>query len=411
MIARIEHSVLKIEERKRTERIFCPGNFMQENITQIKIDEKEITLIGTAHVSLRSADEVKEMIETLQPDTVCIELDKERYSSLKNPKKWEDSDIIQVIKQKKVAALLVNIILSSYQKRMAEKMDSSAGQEMKTAIRCAEKSGAHLELIDRNIQTTFSRIWRKHSFWQKCRLIASIIGSIFDDEEITEEDIENLKQSELLESALKEVRKEFPVVAEVLIHERDQCLAYNIKHASGKKIVAVVGAAHVPGILKEIHQDIDINELCSVPEKSLFSRLCGWLIPLLILALIGYGFTQSSQTGFQQILSWVLWNGSLSAIGTLIAGAHPLSILTAFVAAPITSLNPLLAAGWFAGLCEATLRKPKVRDFEQLSSDVSTFRGFFKNRVTHILLVVILANLFSTVGTLIGGWDVLRTLF
>lgn len=384
---------------------------MQDNTTQLILDDKEITLIGTAHVSLRSAEEVKAMIEEIQPDSVCIELDQERFNSLNNPKRWEESDIIEVIKKKKVGSLLVNIILASYQKRMAKKMDASAGQEMMQAIASAKEINAHLELIDRNIQTTFSRIWRKHSLWQKCQLMASLVSSIFDDEEISEEEIENLKQSELLESALKEVQKEFPVVAEVLIHERDQCLAYNITHAKGKKIVAVVGAAHVPGIKACIGQQIDIQELTSVPKKSTFSKISGWIIPILILALIVYGFTQSSAIGMQQILSWVLWNGSLSAFGVLLSGGHILSILTAFVAAPITSLNPLLAAGWFAGLTEVYLRKPQVKDFEHLSEDVNSFKGFYKNRVTHVLLVVILANVFSTIGTLIGGVDILKAFF
>ncbi len=381
---------------------------MQEHIQELSLDGKTITLIGTAHVSLRSADEVQKIIHQTQPDCICIELDSERFNSLKNPKKWENSDILEVIRKKKVGALLVNIILASYQKRMAEKMASTAGQEMKEAIRCAEESHTHLELVDRNIQTTFSRIWRKHSWWQKCRLIASLLGSIFEDEEISEEELEKLKQSEMLESALQEVQEEFPVVAEVLIHERDQCLAYNIRHAPGKNIVAVVGAAHIPGILREIERPINIAELNSVPNKSLLSKVSGWIIPLLILALIAAGFFQSSAIGMQQLSAWILWNGSLSALGVLLAAGHPLAILTAFIAAPITSLNPLLAAGWFAGLTEALLRKPRVRDFENLSEEVSSFKGFYRNRVTHILLVVILANVFSTLGTILGGWDVLK---
>lgn len=384
---------------------------MQDNIVELNIDGKQITLIGTAHVSLRSAEEVKATIEEKQPDCICIELDEERYKSLKNPKKWEESDIIEVIKKKKVASLLVNIILSSYQKRMANKLSSTSGQEMKQAICCAEETGAHLELVDRNIQLTFSRIWRKHSLWQKCKLIASIVMSIFDDEEISEEELENLKQSELLESALKEVQKSFPVVAEVLIHERDEYLAYHIRHAQGKKIVAVVGAAHIPGIVKEISKDIDIQEISTLPKKTVFSKISGWIIPALIIGIILYGFSQSSATGFQQITSWILWNGTLSALGTALAKGHILSILTAFVAAPITSLNPFLAAGWFAGLVEVYMRKPKVKDFENLSEDVSTLKGFYNNRVTHILLVVIMANLFSTIGTIIGGWDLLQIFF
>ncbi|MBR5004465.1 MAG: TraB/GumN family protein, partial [Erysipelotrichaceae bacterium] len=320
-------------------------------------------------------------------------------------------DIIQVIKDKKVGSLLVNIILSSFQKRAADKLNASAGMEMMTGIQCAEDLGCEMKMIDRNIQTTFTRIWRSHSFIQKCKLLTNLIMSIFDDEEISEEDIENLKQSDMLDAALKEVSKEFPVVARVLVHERDEVLAQNMKTAPGTNIVAVVGAAHVPGILKAIHKDIDVDELCSIPKKTLMSKISGWIIPLLIVCLIGYTLMQSTQMGLQQIKSWFLWNGLLSAFGTLLCASHPLTVLTALVAAPFTSLNPLLAAGWFAGLTEAVLRNPKVSDFSNLSEDVATFKGFYKNRVTHILMVVIMANVFSSLATIISGLDIVKTFF
>ncbi len=384
---------------------------MQNNITTLFIDNKEIYLVGTAHVSQRSADEVKEIIQEIEPDCICIELDKERFHGLKNPKKWSETDIIDVIKKKKVGSLLINIILSSYQKRMASKMNTSAGQEMLQAIKSAEEANIQLELVDRNIQTTFSRIWRKHSLFQKLKLLVTIISGIFNDDEVSEEEIENLKQSELLDIALKEVQEEFPVVAQVLIHERDQYLAHHIRHAKGKKIVAVVGAAHVPGIKEEILKSIDIDEISTIPPKSTFSKFSGWIIPLIIVSIILYGFTQSTQTGFNQIISWILWNGTLSAIGVLLSNGHIISVLVAFIAAPITSLNPFLAAGWFAGLSELYLRKPQVKDFENLSNDVSSFKGFFKNKITHILLVVIFANVFSTIGTIIGGADIFNQLF
>lgn len=382
---------------------------MEKELTQIKINEKEITIIGTAHVSRYSAEEVKEIITELKPDCVCIELDDQRFQNLKNPKKFSDMDILQVIKEKKVSSLLVNIILSSYQKRTADKLNATVGQEMLTGIQCAEEMGCELVMIDRNIQTTFSRIWRSHSLLQKCKLLVSLIMSVFDDEEVTEEEIENLKQSELLDAALKEVSQEFPVVARVLIHERDQVLAQNMKSAPGNKIVAVVGAAHVPGILESIKEDVDVDELCSLPEKTLLSKISGWIIPALIVFLIGSTLMKSTQMGLQQIKSWFLWNGLLSAFGTLLCAAHPLTILTALVAAPFTSLNPLLAAGWFAGLVEALLKKPKVSDFNTLTDDVATLKGFYKNRVTHILLVVIMANVFSTLGTFISGLDIVQT--
>ena len=215
----------------------------------------------------------------------------------------------------------------------------------------------------------------------------------------------------MLESALKEVGDSFPVVADVLIHERDQYLATKIAKAKGPKVVAVLGAAHVPGVsaLIESGKLADLNELDSLPPKSICGKVIGWGIPIAIIALVCATFLSSHSAGWEQIQSWILWNGTLSALGTLLAGGHPLSILTAFVAAPITSLNPLLAAGWFAGLVEASVRKPKVKDFENLTEDVNSVKGMWKNRVTRILLVVILANVFSSLGTFIGGTDIIKT--
>ena len=234
---------------------------------------------------------------------------------------------------------------------------------------------------------------------------------MFDDEDITEADLEQLKQSDMLESALKEVGDSFPVVAEVLIHERDQYLAAKIAQAQGPKIVAVLGAAHVPGVAAQIESGnlADLKELDSLPPKSIWGKVIGWGIPIAIIVVIVATFLNSHSAGWEQIQSWILWNGTLSALGTLLAGGHVLSILTAFIAAPITSLNPLLAAGWFAGLVEASVRKPKVKDFENLTEDVNSVKGMWKNRVTRILLVVILANVFSSLGTFIGGTDIIKT--
>lgn len=381
---------------------------MNPNITKIEVNGKEIYLIGTAHVSHTSRQDVKECIEEVHPDSICIELDEERYEAFNNPKRWEDTDIIQVIKQNKTGYMLANLILSAYQRRIAKKMDVQAGQEMIQGMESAKETGAKLVLVDRNIQTTFKRIYRKHSFFQKLKLITSLVMSIFDDEDISSEDIENLKQADALDVALKEVSKEYPIVAEVLIHERDQILAYKIKNAPGTKIVAVLGAAHIPGIKEEITKDYDIKELESIPAKKPSSKIIGWIIPIAIILMILSLFSVNSSLGWDQVLNWILWNGTLSAIGVLLAWGHPLSILTAFVAAPITSLNPLLAAGWFAGLVEAFVKKPKVKDFDNLLDDVNSLKGFYKNRITHILLVVIFANLFSTVGTMIGGFDVVK---
>ncbi|MFV0379860.1 MAG: TraB/GumN family protein [Anaerorhabdus sp.] len=384
---------------------------MNSSITTIEYNNKKIYLIATAHVSHISANEVKETIENIKPDSVCIELDADRYESLQNPKKWENTDIYDVIKQKKSGYMLANLILSSYQKKIAAKVDIKAGQEMIQAIESAKEIDANITLADRSIPTTFTRIYRNLSFFEKIKLISLLISSIFSDEDIKEEDIEELKQSDMLEASLKEVYKSFPNVAKVLIDERDQTLAYNIKNAPGDTIVAVVGAAHVPGIKKEIFLEQDIKELTKVPPKKSYAKLIGWLIPLIIIILILSLFSIDPSLGLNQLLRWTLLNGTLSAIGVLLAKGHIISIITVFVAAPITSLNPLLAAGWFAGLSEAFLRKPKVKDFQNIAEDTSSFKGFYNNRVTHILIVVALANLFSTIGTLIGGVDLISAFF
>lgn len=378
------------------------------NTHRLNIGEKEYILIGTAHVSKQSAEEVKEIIQSEQPDSVCIELDEERYKSIKNKDKWKNMDIVKVIKEKKATLLLMNLILSTYQKKMAQQFDIQPGQEMIQGIESAEEAGANIVLADRNIQTTFSRIWRGVDLWGKVKLLFSILMSIFDDEEITEKDLEKMKTEDMLSSALSELSRSFPKLKKHLVDERDQYLSQKIKDAPGKKIIAVLGAAHVPGIKEEIYKEHDLEKLDKVPAKPKSSKIVGWIIPAIIIAIIASTFTVDMNTGKDQIISWILWNGSLAAIGTTIAFGHIFSIIVAFIAAPITSLNPLIAAGWFAGLTEAMIRKPSVEDFENLTKDIFSIKGFWKNRVTRVLLVVILANIGSSIGTWIGGIDIIR---
>ncbi len=376
---------------------------MNANFVSLKYGEKEITLVKTAHISKNSVADVEEAVALIDPDSICVELDKDRYETLNNREAWRENDIVKVIKDKKVGYLMVNIILASFQKRMAKKMDNTSGQEMITGIRLAKEGNKHLVLADRSIKTTFTRIWNKLTFMGKVKLLYTIVLSIFDDEDITEADLEELKKGDALEAAINDIGKGFPVVKEVLVDERDRYLAYKIKNAPGNKIVAVIGAAHANGIIKNIPLDDHIEELDDTAKKKGFGSLIKWLIPIAIVLMIVITFFHNQEAGLNQIKSWLLWNGGLSALGVLICLGHPLSILTAFVAAPITSLNPLLAAGWFAGLTEAAIRKPKVKDFEDLANDTATLKGFWHNRVTHILMVVIMANVFSTIGTIVSG--------
>ncbi|WP_067727815.1 TraB/GumN family protein [Oceanobacillus damuensis] len=380
----------------------------EENITRLHINDKEYILIGTAHVSKDSAEQVKAVIEAEKPDSVCIELDEQRYQSVTEGNKWKDTDIFEVIKNKKASLLLMNLAISSFQKRMAKQFGISPGQEMIQGIESAKEHGAELVLADRDIQITFSRIWGNIGLKGKALLLMQVVGSIFSNEKISEEELEKMKQQDTINAMLQEFTEHFPKLKTPLIDERDQYLSQKIKDAPGEKVVAVLGAAHVPGITKEIHKEHDLKRLSKRPAKSKKPKIIGWAIPLVIVAIIAYTFYMNPSAGLQQTISWVIWNGSLAAIGAIIALAHPLAILTAFVVAPITSLNPLLAAGWFAGFVQAYVKKPNVGDFESLSGDVHTVKGFWKNKVTQILLVVVFANLGSSAGTLIGGVDVIR---
>lgn len=380
----------------------------EENITRLELDGKEVILIGTAHVSKQSAEQVKEVVDTEQPDSVCVELDQQRYQSIKEGNKWKNMDIFKVIKEKKATMLLMNMMISSFQSRMAKQFGINPGQEMIQGIDSAEEHDAELVLADRNIQITFSRIWRNLGFMGKVKLLMSIVYGIFSDDDISEEDLERMKSQDMLDTVLQEFSESFPQLKTPLIDERDQYLAQKIRSAKGDKVVAVLGAAHVPGVKKEIYREHDLKKLTKVPPKSKKPKVIAWAIPLIILSIIAYTFINNPSAGTYQAISWILWNGSLSAIGVAIAMGHPLAILTAFLVAPISSLNPLLAAGWFAGIVQAFVRKPNVADFEKLSEDVHTVKGFWRNKVTRILLIVVMANIGSSLGTFIGGADVIR---
>ena len=383
----------------------------EENITRLYVNDKEIILIGTAHVSRQSAEQVKEVIDREQPDSVCIELDEQRYQSIIDNNKWRQTDIFKVIKDKKATLLLMNLAISSFQNRMAKQFDIKPGQEMIQGIASANENGAEIVLADRNIQTTFSRIWHNLGWTGKSQLLTSVFFSIFSKDTISEEEMENMKSKDTLNAVLAEFTETFPKLKTPLIDERDQYLAQKIKEAPGKKIIAVLGAAHVPGITKEIHKEQDLAKLSAIPPKSIVPKIIGWAIPILIVALIVITFFTNPSAGFDQALSWILWTGSMAALGAAVALGHPLAILAAFVTAPVTALHPILASGWFSGLAQAYIKRPTIADFEKLSEDVFTIKGFWRNKVTRVLLVVVLTNLFGSLGTFIGGADVIRVFF
>lgn len=385
----------------------------EEHITRVQYQDKELILIATAHVSKASAELVKEVIDREHPDSICVELDEDRYNNIKNPKAWSDTDLVQVIKEKKVGFMLANLVLGSYQRKLAKQLDTNVGQEMIQGIQSAKETGANLVLADRSIQTTFMRIWRKMTLKEKFDLLLNLFFALDDEEEneITDEEISNLLQKDMLEAAMANMKEEFPKIGDILLCERDQHLANKIKNAPGRKVVAVLGGAHVAGVKEEIFKEQNMQEISTVPPAGKAGKIIGWAIPIAIVALIAYGFTQGMETGLQQITSWILWNGTLAALFTAIMLGHPLSVLTAFVVAPISSLNPMLACGWFAGLMEAHIRKPKVADISNISNDIFSIRGLFHNRFLRTLLIVIMANIGSSIGTVIAGMDIIKNLF
>jgi pheromone shutdown-related protein TraB len=372
-------------------------------IHHLKRGHKEFLIVGTAHVSKESTDLVKATIEEEKPDTVCVELCESRFQSIRHKNRWQDMNITKVIKEKKTFLLLSNLLLASFQKRIADKLDIQPGAEMIQAIDSADSIAADIILADRDIRITLSRIWRVTGLWDKLKIIFQLALSLGNVDEITEEDIEKMKQEDMLQSLLSEVEKSLPVLREILIDERDRYLAQKIKMSPGNKIVAVVGAGHVPGILKYWEENIDTPALEVIPPKGKLTGVLKWLLPALILALLLFGFVYGGfGTGTGMLTWWVMANGILAGLGATLALAHPLTILSAVLAAPLTSLNPLIAAGWVSGLVEAFASRPKVRDMQRLPKDILTIKGFWKNKLTRILLVVVFTNLGSTIGTLVA---------
>ena len=377
------------------------------NVHEILLDGKKILLIGTAHISQSSVDEVNTVINQVNPDTVCIELCSSRYQAMLAKDQWKNMDIFKVIREGKSFLLFANLIMTAFQKRLGSKLGVKPGSEMFEAANVAEKLNSELVLADRDVKITLQRTWRGMKFWGKIKVLGQLLASLFIREEISKEEIEKLKESDALSEAMKMLAEQSPEMKRILIDERDQYMAEKIRQSMGKLVVAVVGAGHVKGLTAELENKHNLAELESVPPTGKAVAWLKWGIPAMIIALIVYGFfTVDTDVSIEMIQRWVLINGTLSALGTAAAFGHPITIAVAFIAAPFTSLNPTIAAGWVAGLVEALLRKPQVRDFENLANDITHLKGFWQNNITRILLVVIFANLGSAIGTFAGGFAI-----
>ena len=380
------------------------------NVTKLEYQGKEIFLIGTAHVSNKSVEEVRRVIREEKPDTVCVELDEGRYKMLMDKSAWQNLDVFQVIRQKRVLFLLSSLALSAFQRRMGEKHGAKPGAELLAGVETAKEVNAEVVLADRDVQATLKRTWANLSFLDKLKMSSWLVAAPFAVGEIDEQVIEDLKDKDSLGEMMDQVAEEMPRVKVPMIDERDLYLISKIQNAPGKKIVGVVGAAHVPGMVKRLGETADLEELSRLPSPSKVTAALKWVIPFLMLCAFSFGYYKHQGEGLQQMLwAWVLPNAIMAGLLSIVALAHPLTVLTAFVASPITSLNPTVGAGMVAGLVEAYLRRPTVADCEAVQK-INGVADVYNNRVTRVLMVVVLASIGSSLGAWVGSFWVLSIL-
>ncbi|MBN2809847.1 MAG: TraB/GumN family protein [Deltaproteobacteria bacterium] len=385
---------------------------LPESVRYISIPGKDIYLVGTAHVSAKSVTEVRKTIQTLRPDTVAVELCPPRYEAMMRPEHWQQMDIVKVIKEKKALFLLAQLILSAFYRRLGQQLGVQPGAEMMAGISEAEAIGAELVLADRPIDITLKRVWGYLGWWQKMKMIFHLLSGVLLSEEIDQEMVEEMLNQDQLEGLLTEFTAGFPEVKRRLIDERDIFLAQKLRQAPGRSIVGVVGAGHLEGISREIKIETPLAPILELPPRSPWMNIFKWAIPGLIVAMIIVGFFQGGgQHSLESIYIWLLVNGILAALGAAAACGHPLTILAAFIAAPLTSLNPLVAAGFVSGLVQAWVKKPTVADLEALPTAITSVKGFWHNPVSRILLVVALSNLGSAIGTFVSGSWIAARLF
>jgi pheromone shutdown-related protein TraB len=375
----------------------------------LDLREKHIVLIGTAHVSAESVTEVRSIIRESRPDCVCVEIDAGRFKTMTEKQNWQDLDISKILRQGKGFLLLANLVLSSFQRRMGKDLNILPGDEMKAAVEEAQSLNLPFVFCDREVQTTLRRAWSRSNLWNKAKLMASLLASIMSKESLSAQDIEDLKDKSVLDGMMGELAAFLPSVKEVLIDERDRYLATKIFQSAGSKIVAVVGAGHCEGIIEYLNRldagsvPTDLADLDVVPRPRRLGMLLGWIVPLAMIGLIVFGFLKSGATASLSLLAkWLVIHGLGAAIGTILALGSPLAILTSFIGSPVVVLKPFLSIGLLAALVEAWARKPQVRDFENLSVDILSVRGFYRNKITKVLLVFFFASLGGAIGNFIS---------
>ncbi len=388
-----------------------------QEVRIVRRNDREFVLVGTAHVSRESADLVRRVIEIEKPDCVCVELDAQRHKALAEKTRWENLDLKQIIRQKQLTTLLVNMLLGAYQKKIGQKLGVTPGTELLEATRAAHDLDIPVELCDRNIRTTMLRAWRSMGFVQKMKLMVGVLAGLFEDQEISEEDLRKLRQQDVLTELMDELATAMPSLKRVLIDERDTFLTEKIRRSQGQRIVAVVGAGHMNGIVKALENDegdqpVDLEDISVIPPVSPVWKVVGWGIPAVIIgSLVLIGVTQGGAVAGDNAWFWILANGIPAAIGAIIALAHPVTIILAFVAAPITSLTPVIGAGYVTAFIQVLMRPPLVKDFQSLGEDVGKVRMWWRNRLLKVFLCFILPGFGSFIGTWVGGFEIIKNLF
>ncbi len=391
-----------------------PAHQYPDDVAVLHQDDKTILLVGTAHISKQSVDLVEQVINDEQPDTVCIELDDKRYEALSKQKRWENLDLKQVIRKKQLSTLLVNLVLSSYQKKLGTQLGVMPGTELLRAAQVASENNITVALCDREVRVTLRRAWHATSLFKKGYLMATLFASLFDNTELDEEKLAELRNKDVLSELMNEMGEALPAAKEVLIDERDIYMAEKIKAAPGKRIVAVVGAGHMEGIKRVIGQDnrSRVPEIDTIPPVSRIWKIVGWSIPAaILLSIAAIGFRQGAGEAGANALYWILANGIPSAIGAVLAFAHPATIFSAFAAAPITSLTPVIGAGYVCAFVQVMTQPPMVKEFESVGNDIGRLRGWWQNKLLRIFLVFIMTGLGSSIGTWVGGYRIFTNLF
>jgi len=391
-----------------------PSAIYSSDVQTIQFEDKTILLIGTAHISQESVDLVEEVISQEQPDAVCLELDDKRFTALTQKKQWQSLDLKEIIKKKQLSTLIINLLMASYQKKLGGQLGVQPGAELLHAAKTAKQNDIPITLIDRDVRVTLRRAWKSTSLFKKGYLLTTIFASLFDSTEISEEKLAEMKQKDVLSDLMDEMGSALPDVKRVLIDERDTYLCEKIKTTEGKHLVAVVGAGHVAGI-KEVFKDdhsAELEEINTIPPVSGIWKIVGWSIPLLIIgSLVTIGIQKGAADAGANLLYWVLANGIPSAIGGVLAFANPVTVIGAFVAAPITSLTPVIGAGYVAAFIQVMRTPPVVKEFETVGDDMGSFTGWWKNKLLRLFLVFLFTGLGSSVGTYIGGYEIITNLF